>query len=81
MRSPLALLKAKGRDQWKVVRSERAARGFMADCVVFVREPTDAERRSIEECLSMCDAGESLGVHSLPTLAVPRGNLPPSPHP
>ncbi len=49
-RAPLALLRSPSGD-WKTVQTEQSARGFIADTVVFVREPTTYERTSVEGCL------------------------------
>jgi hypothetical protein len=45
MKSPLMLmlLKNKGGKVWKVIRSERGARGWDPLAIVFVREPTKEE--------------------------------------
>lgn len=54
MRSPLALLKLldprTGKPVWKPVRTERAARGCDAQAAVFLREPTEREKFTIQAC-------------------------------
>ena len=67
-RSPLALLrywKSPTENGWRSVQTEQAARGMSADKVVFVREPTDQERKSVMACLW---AGRRDQVYSLDEL-------------
>ena len=51
MRTPLALLQDKD-GNWKSVQTATSARGFDAETVVFVREPTVKETQTIKMCLS-----------------------------
>jgi hypothetical protein len=38
--------------RWATLLSEEGCRGLVAEAIVFLREPSPAERESIEECLS-----------------------------
>jgi len=54
MRSPLALLRVrqKGVLRWRVVQTAVTARGLEAFAVVFIRAPSEEERKSLMACLS-----------------------------
>lgn len=58
MRSPLALLRVKdpktSKWVWKVVRTERAARGHDAVRVIVCRDVTDEEHRTLR---AVCQTG------------------------
>lgn len=60
MKTPLALVEVSyhhpktgaNSREWVVVKTEAAARGLDAHRVVFLRDPTEAERASVEACAS-----------------------------
>ena len=51
MRAPLAILKEHGRrGSWRAIQTAEQARGLPAAVIVWIRNPTEAEKRIVKEC-------------------------------